>query len=135
MVKKVVYSWKQFDNDVNKIIKYLKEIKIQIDGIFAIPKGGLVLGVALANRLNVPLYRSFVNVSDDTLIVDDISDTGETLSSILHIENYITITLFKKQGTKFIPKFSCRECKKDDWVVFPWEGTAKETKRDGTQIK
>ena len=122
---KVYYTWKQFDNDVNKIIKYIKCNKLTIKGIYGIPKGGLPLAVTLANRLNVPFYQIFPSPigipNKQYLVVDDISDEGDTLLGLRDINTYTTITLFIKPRTKFIPNFVCRHCKNTDWICYPWE--------------
>ena len=125
--KKFFYKWDDFNTDVKSIITEMSGRNRVLDGIFAIPKGGLVLGVTLANRLELPLYTSkyeFIKnhfKNKNILIVDDISDTGRTLLSIPEIGAYKSVTLFIKQGTKFTPTFYCRVCNRDVWVVYPWE--------------
>lgn len=138
MVKKVKYSWKDFDKDVQKIIKYIDETNMLIQAIYAIPNGGLPLGVTLSNYFGVPLYTNNISSaikkhsSECILIVDDISDSGKTLKSIPFIDEFVSITLFCKKGSKYIPNFFCRENNKNEWIVFAWEPENKKMKKDDT---
>lgn len=120
--KKILYTWENFDYDVKRIVKHINNLKHKYKAIYAIPCGGLVLGTTLKNYLKIPLIFSLKSVkSEDVLIVDDVSDTGNTLSKIKNIDKYYTITLFKKQKTSYTPNFYVRECKQDIWIVYPWE--------------
>jgi len=131
--KKIYYTWKQFDDDVKKILKFIKRKKIKVKWIYGIPKGGLVLGVALANHLKVPLFtqrmslfkcvRMFYKKEElkHILVVDDVSDTGGTMLDIPDIIQHYTVTLHKKKRTQFTPDFWCREIEQDTWIIYPWE--------------
>ena len=129
MVKKIYYTWKMFDNDTKQIVQLIKQRNWNIKSIYGVPKGGLPLAVCLCNALKIPLVNE---IGPNTLVVDDISDSGYTL---LELETkYITryITLFIRKTTKFKPSYHCREVDKE-WVVFPWEPKTKKAKRDGTK--
>ena len=132
-MNKVFYTWEDFDSDVKSIVEYIKQEEWDIKQVYAIPKGGLILGVVLSNTLGCELItrlderkHSYNNV----LVVDDISDSGKTLLNIPKIFLYNTVTLFLKEGSQFVPNRVCRDCKRDDWVSFCWEPKDKEMKRD-----
>ncbi|MEM2420182.1 MAG: phosphoribosyltransferase family protein, partial [Acidilobaceae archaeon] len=78
-----------------------------------------------------PIYNK------NTLIVDDVSDTGRTLQLALdYIRHYSpkeikTVTLYVKPWTNLIPDYYAEIT--DKWLVFPW-GTW-EYKRQITQTK
>lgn len=64
---------------------------------------------------------------EHVLLIDDITETGETLSSIsdllrndYHVQNLRTASIVVRQnkGT-FAPDYSAVDS--DEWVVFPWE--------------
>lgn len=125
--KKVYYTWENFDKDVIKIIKKIFNNMWDVKGVYAIPKGGLVLGVKLANLLKVPLYTKLckeVEINHNILIVDEISDTGKTLNKIPNIKKYNTVCLHIKEGTSFMPDIYIQKFKRDEWIVYPWEGVA-----------
>ncbi|MEK9185976.1 MAG: hypothetical protein AAB885_00125 [Patescibacteria group bacterium] len=127
-VKVQSYTWKDFEKDKNKILKILKSSgkDEQVKYVYGIPKGGLTLAVCIANVLKLELiesahpafffYRHFIN---ETIVVDDIADTGETLSPYSKNGFYI-ITLFKKPDSIVTPDIWIRE-KKEEWIEFPWE--------------
>ena len=134
-MKKEIYSWKAFNIDISCICYKIKTDMKDIKAIYAIPKGGLPLGVALANHLKLPFYLDLRDIPFSrakTLIVDDTSDSGKTFINIPNVCDYKTISLYIKEGTQFIPNFFIRECKKHRWIVFPWEPLSKEAKKDGT---
>ena len=109
------YTWEEFDKDVKKIVKWLKNKKFS--NIYGVPRGGLPLAVKLSNILKKPLVIDEKKISKETLIVDDISDTGETLAKF---KGHLIVTLFYHKQTKTLPDFWIRE-KTCDWIIFPWE--------------
>jgi uncharacterized protein len=144
----LTYTWGMFDRDIELIkktasIDYLTWSKFK--SIVAISKGGLVLGVKLANIFSLPLYIVNASSYDDNgkhkklkiesfypinreypiLLIDYISDSGKTLKEIKkHIniwsKEVTTLTLFYRKSSKFIPDHSFNIVDKE-WVVFPWE--------------
>jgi len=123
---KLYYTWEEYEKDIKDIISSFKKHNIKFKAIYAVPKGGLVLGVSLANKLNIPLYSKLEDAPKkikrkDLLIVDDVSDSGLTLLGIPGIASYSTLTLFYKPQTAFLPNYVIRECENEKWIVYPWE--------------
>ncbi|MBI2063966.1 MAG: hypothetical protein HYT65_03180 [Candidatus Yanofskybacteria bacterium] len=123
-----IYTWAQFDEDAEKIAQWAKDKNFK--SIYGIPKGGLPLAVKLAHLLDVSLILNKDDMTRDTLIVDDIVDTGGTverlLSSLGH--GFRVASIFcNEESVK--PDFYAR--KKTKWVRFPWE-TEKTSRYDGT---
>lgn len=119
---KYFYSWQEFDEDIKKIAQWARDR--DFISIYGIPRGGLVIAVALSHQLQLPLKVKIEEVDIETLVVDDIADSGETL---LAFEQKIgkkptSATLFYHKDTKRMPDFSLRE--KIEWIVFPWETEA-----------
>ena len=129
MEKKIIYTWKQFDNDTGKISKFVSQYQGMVKNIYGIPRGGLPLAVKLSHLLELPLVLNPKQIGKNTLVVDDISDTGETLFKLLKDKMpFGVVTLFLKRTSKFKPIFHCRKVDKE-WVVFPWE-TLKTSKKN-----
>ena len=110
----------------NRFIDGVKEIAdrvsgFDIDSIYGIPRGGHVVAVYLSHLLNLPVVKT---PRRRTLIVDDIADTGETLTPY---REYKIATLYYHKQSKVLPDVWVFE-KTDDWVLFPWENY-KSTKR------
>lgn len=124
--KKEKYSWSDYNYDVRVILKFIKNKGLIINAIYGIPKGGLILGVHLANILNIPLittekeFRRLVKY-EKILVVDDVSDSGITFSKIPDIDKCYTASLCIKKGTKFIPDIWCNKYEQDVWIVYEWE--------------
>lgn len=109
--------WRQFDADVKKIAGRILKTGKKFDGVWGPPRGGLPLAVCLSHRLNIPFLSK--PKGKNTLIVDDIADTGKTLKKFADKGHFIATWFYHKQS-KVVPQVWIRE-KKDDWIVFPWE--------------
>ena len=110
------FSWSQFDNSVEYIASKCK--LLEFSGIYGVPRGGLCLAVALSHKLKIKLLSA---PAKNSLIVDDVFETGLTLNTFKDIEGAMFFVLFSKispswWNTVFISK-------KNEWIVFPWENT------------
>lgn len=116
---KYFYTWGEFDQDIEKLAAWARTQNFK--NIYGIPRAGLMVAVVLSHHLGLPLVLHLEEISQDTLVVDDISDSGETL---LRLEKELgwkprVASLFYHNDTKRRPDFAPRE--KKEWVVFPWE--------------
>ena len=118
------YTWQQFDEDCITITEFAKKQGVTWKNIYGIPRGGLALAVKLSFLLKIDLITNQDEITKDTLIVDDISDSGETIGKLLASPQIKTcpdvITLFIHQNSTFKPVFWVRE-KRERWIDFPWE--------------
>jgi len=126
--KWLVYEHDDFYKDIEILVKKLVEYQqqpsqlsllssVKFDGIYGIPAGGLVLAVYLHYRLKLPLLLA---PTKNSLVVDDIVDTGFTMSHYISKGNF-TLALFCKKDGRLKPNIWLRK-KYDKWVRFPWEG-------------
>ena len=107
-------SWSEFDKSVEYIAKKCKFL--EISGIYGIPRGGLCLAVALSHKLKINLISEPIK---NSLIVDDIYETGFTLKTFKHIEGAMFFVLFSKVSPTWWNSVHMSE--KSEWIVFPWE--------------
>ena len=110
------FTWSEFDKSVEKIA-YKCRFK-EFSGIYGVPRGGLCLAVALSHKLKIELISEPIK---NSLIVDDVYETGLTLTTLKDVEGAMFFVLFSKikptwWNTVFISK-------KNQWIVFPWENT------------
>ena len=64
--------------------------------IYGLPRGGLIPAVMLSHQLGIPMAKG--DIGPDTLIVDDICDSGETLDKLVkNTKHYILFLLILKQ--------------------------------------
>ena len=110
----IYFTWSEFDKSVEKIANKCKFF--EFSGIYGVPRGGLCLAVALSHKLKTKLISKPIK---NSLIVDDVYETGITLNTFKNIEGAQFFVLFSKK----IPTWwnSVYISEKSDWIVFPWE--------------
>lgn len=114
-MNKIYFTWKDFDRAIETLAEKLPK---DFDRICGIPRGGLVVAVALSHATGKPLTLFLEN--PNLLLVDDISDSGKTLGYYSKDAKY-TATIHIVRDTQFIPTTWVLEKPKDTWVVYPWE--------------
>ena len=112
-----VCTWEMFEYALLELEQNINRSEHKLDGVYGIPRGGLPIAVCLSHRLGLPLILDKDKITKETLIVDDISDKGDTL---IPFKDYVTATLYVTSFTKLIPNFSVYTRRKN-WVEFPWE--------------
>ena len=117
------FTWNEFDKSVEYIANQCKFWKLS--GIYGIPRGGLCLAVALSHKLNVELIEEPL---ENSLIVDDVFDTGITLNNYKNIKGANFFVLFSK--TKPIWWHTVNLSKEKEWIVFPWEDKKNKLKEE-----
>ena len=112
----IYFTWRDFDKSVVQIADKCKNL--EFSGVYGIPRGGLCLAVAISHKLKINLISK---PKKNSLIVDDVYESGITLKTYKDIEGAMFFVLFSKikptwWNTVFISK-------KSQWIVFPWENT------------
>jgi len=110
------FTWSEFDESVEYIANECKCLKFS--GIYGVPRGGLCLAVALSHKLKINLISEPIK---NSLIVDDVYETGITLNSLKNIEGAMFFVLFSKIQPTWWNTVKISE--KKEWIVFPWENT------------
>ncbi len=110
------FTWSEFDKSVENIANKCK--LLDFSGIYGVPRGGLCLAVALSHKLKINLISEPVK---NSLIVDDVFETGITLNTFKDIEGAMFFVLFSKVKPKWWNTVYIS--KKSEWIVFPWENT------------
>ena len=110
------FSWSEFDKSVEHIANKCK--LLEFSGIYGVPRGGLCLAVALSHKLKINLISEPIK---NSLIVDDIYETGITLNTFKDIEGAMFFVLFSKIKPTWWNTVNIS--KKREWIVFPWENT------------
>ena len=108
------FTWDEFDKSVEYIANKCK--LLEFSGIYGIPRGGLCLAVALSHKLETNLISEPIK---NSLIVDDVYETGITLKSYKNIAGAHFFVLFSKKKPTWWNSVYISE--KSDWIVFPWE--------------
>lgn len=125
MIKYYNYKWEEFNIDCLDIVKKIKKNKWDIKYVYGPPRGGCCLAVKLSHMLGakyLPTLSKHVHIESQTLVCEDVSDTGKTLTKLFNTKRkYKSVTLFIKPQTNFIPDIYCREVENNIWITYPWE--------------
>ena len=108
------FTWSEFDKSVEQIASKCNDLKFS--GIYGVPRGGLCLAVALSHKLKINLISKPIK---NSLIVDDVYETGITLNNFKDIEGAMFFVLFSKIKPTWWNSVFISE--KSEWIVFPWE--------------
>ena len=144
---KAYYDWDEIIANVLEIAQQMETSQYLPDAIVGIKRGGVIPSMMLsmhigsnwvelqypwknepeaANKFSHSLFEA--NRGLEVLILDDISDTGETFEPLVRIAsdycNVKTACIIQNLSSKFLTDFSGEtidKAKDDCWVVFPWE--------------
>ena len=117
------FTWSEFDKSVEHIADKCKYW--DLSGIYGVPRGGLCLAVALSHKLDIQLIDK---PSKNSLIVDDIFETGITLSNYRDIEGVNFFVLVSKKRPIWWNTVTLSY--KKEWIVFPWENKNNKIKEE-----
>ena len=112
-------SWNLIDEAVTDIAFNIKNTNKDFKGVYGIPRGGLILAVMLSHKLDLPLIMSKDELDENSIIIDDIADTGKTLLDFVKYESYV-VTIHEHEQSLIKPDYSVLD-KGDKWIVYPWE--------------
>ena len=119
-------TWTDVEKDVKILAKRIKKSGFMVKEIATVSRGGLIPARLMADHLNVKRILVDKKISDKTLFVDDIYDSGKTFKkTLLQVklpQNFVYVTLVARKGVKY-PKqlIFARKTKGKEYIVFPWE--------------
>lgn len=143
MDDKIYITWDEFHQDVKNLCKKIKQTGQEFNKIVAISRGGFIpagiiayeLGIRNSAVINISTYvgskhlklnevnnpQSVGNVDEKTLIIDDISDSGQTFEVMRRtFPNGKFVTVYaKERGIHQADIFERKVPEK--WLVFPWD--------------
>ena len=122
------FTWSDFDKSVLHIANKCKSL--EFSGIYGVPRGGLCLAVALSHKLKVNLISK---PKKNSLIIDDVYETGITLNTFKDIEGAMFYVLFSKIKPTWWNTVNIST--KREWIVFPWENSKNFQKDRNEYIK
>lgn len=114
MTEKQLITYEKLQQDTHTLAKKIN--KDHYTGVYGIPRGGVPVAILLAGHLGLPLVDS---ISDDTLVVDDLVDSGKTLE--IYSKSNDTAVLYVKSHSPDIATYSVETI--DGWIEFPYEET------------
>lgn len=142
MSQKLYISWAMFEDDIMDLTRQIEQSPHDFKRLLLVSRGGLTVGAALANTLTIKDVQSIAVESysgeqqgqlriinefafvdgEDLLIIDDLSDSGETLKFLkAKFPLAKTACLYTKPKGHDRADFSVRQYEHSQWLVFPWE--------------
>jgi hypoxanthine phosphoribosyltransferase len=157
IMEKLNYTWEEQFNDTDELCEALVQDSFLPDVIVGISRGGLIPGVMISHKLNLPFKPVHASIRDfphwenylpqpgdqKVLIVDDICDSGETferissyiIENINHECDVRFASLWWNNECEFKPHYFIKDLAKDSekiWINFPhevwWESNEEESK-------
>ena len=149
MKHKYMYiSWEEAVELSLKLGSKILESSYRPDSIIAISRGGLIPARIISDLLNIDrvfslkaslwgiggkkyddvvIYSMYLPIKgDNTLIVDDVVDTGATLHKITKYvgkfepKTIKTAVLHIKPSAKYIPDYYVKKLNNWIWIIYPW---------------
>jgi xanthine phosphoribosyltransferase len=108
-------SWQEFDRAVEQLAAHARQLP-EPCGIHGVPRGGLVLAVALSHRLELPLLEQ---PCPGCLVVDDVYETGQTLAPYRHLSGCQVLVWVSKVPPQWW--HAAEVTSSEAWLLFPWE--------------
>ena len=124
-----------WDTVMRDVYMMTESVTDYFDAVVGIANGGIVPAVLIANRLGVKdiltIYKSYdrdyvesmLQDYEKVLIIDDINDTGDTISQYLNLDhnNCRCATLYRRYNTKQSKVAYGRQLESNEYFQFPWE--------------
>lgn len=104
-------TWQQIGNEAGNLADRWRRVKVR--SVYGIPRGGVPVAILVATHLGIPIVEQ---PDDDTLIVDDLIDSGATME---RFPGKWRDALYRKPASP--THVAPHATPVDGWVVFPWE--------------
>jgi hypoxanthine phosphoribosyltransferase len=114
----LILTWADFDRAVEVLACGISSIE-GVECIYGLPRGGLPLAVALSHATGLPMVMATQQNPFRGAVVDDIVETGKTLSGLI-VEPAHICTWVAKGWTGSGVNYVLR-AHPNQWVIFPWE--------------
>jgi len=121
---KIYLSWDDVSDLVNTLCEKIITEQPNIDSVFGLKRGGLIPAVMVSHKLGLPWSDVML---PNTLVVDDICDTGVTLKNTIGC--YTAVLHYKPHTSCYEPNIYAQIHEGDEWIIYPWE------KRDSEPIQ
>ena len=133
-MEKINTTWHFVWSEINRLVKQISVDRRCPEMVIGISRGGLIPAAMIARQMNLPLVSmeagedlaQFGQHGTCCLIVDDIFDTGKTITDLWitdQYEQHIYCCLYNKNISHpemKQPDYAI-DVHTDKWVVFPWE--------------
>jgi hypoxanthine phosphoribosyltransferase len=113
---KIYLGWDDINDLVNTLCEKIVTELPNIDSVHGIKRGGLIPAVLISHKLGLPWSDVML---PNTLVIDDIADTGETLKNTIGV--YTAVLHYKPHTSCYKPNIYAYKHIGDEWIIYPWE--------------
>lgn len=117
-LNKVKIDYAYYETAIIALAENIKNTGRRYDAIYPIPRGGYFTAIELGKFLNLNIECDNSKITDNTLIVDDICDSGKTIANF---KNCDTAVAFVKLRSQNKVTFYGSIVPESDWLIFPDE--------------
>lgn len=115
---KVKIDYAGYKAAVTALVEQVRDGGRKYSSIYPIPRGGYFAAIELGKLLNIPVECDKSKIDSDTLIVDDICDSGRTIEAF---NGYDTAAVYVKLHSQHKVTFCGCIIPENDWLIFPDE--------------
>ena len=121
-------NWDDVEVLVKKLCDKITRSNLDIKDIWGLPRGGLIPAVMVSHKLGIPMTKG--TITPDTLIIDDICDSGVTLANFYKtyqdefafpFDLKTAVLHYKPQTSVFEPTLFANQWSSNNWIIYPWE--------------
>lgn len=106
---------------VRQLAEKVKKSRKKYSNIYGIPKNGLIVAYLLSSKLGIPVVsRKDLNFNT-TLVVDDLVDSGKTISKFSACDCLVLISKKNKKNLPKHVKYVGRFTPSTKWIDWYWE--------------
>ena len=126
-IHKIYIGWSAIEEFVDDLCYQIKTNYPEIKYVHGLKRGGLIPAVLISHTLGLK-YVDTPEFYDGCLIIDDICDSGETLSK--YKESITAVLHYKPHTSCLEPTMYAFVHEGDEWIIYPWERDDSETIQD-----
>ena len=133
-------SWYEIESLIKILSDLISKSSRTFSSISTLSRGGLVPSRLLADHLGIQkIFVDQQTISSNSLVVDDIFDSGATFEKILSnvddVSKLFFVTLFARRGKKYPFQLIYGKITDDDsYVVFPWDKFESNLNKNNTKV-
>ena len=150
-ITKVYMTWKQFDDDINDFVEFIRQYEFDSDSvILALKRGGFATAATMSNKTGIPvstvtfqtrdgddikpyfLEPDLITRATKIILPDDIYDTGTTVEKTINalitdynvpIDNIVGLFHYGSENiySTSLNYYRVVQRNHGSWICFPWE--------------
>lgn len=119
-------TWDEVENLCQELAQRISKFQ-NPEYIYGVPRGGLIPATILSHIMGIPLLtdedeaKEAMHYGAQVLVVDDINDTGKTMSEWRLWTFAQKVSLFERKGTTCQSDWAGEVIEHNGWLLMPWE--------------